>query len=254
MTTLRGVGSRWRFLRFLARITAIVFLGLLVVGMGTACFFPPGATFPPRSSDDWAVFNNAFIFASSMAIAGTIAVVVVFAIGGMRKWALEVASVVAILIAIFGAIVYTCLWLDLWLSRSRMGYSEFVHLRYTMLYLSEDIVGYNLPVGSLVGVLFGTIGGLLAVIARRRPRATIALVVGLLFAVAAAPVQRYAFDLVIVWGQIVRWFIDSPCLTDPFVPASGAISGAITGAIIAAGAVWKGRRQTPAPGGAPARA
>ena len=65
------------------------------------------------------------------------------------------------------------------------------------------------------------------------------LVVGLLFGCALEPIQRFAFGIVLFWGQLVRWRIESPGMTDPFVPASGAIAGAIAGALIALVVLWR---------------
>ena len=60
------------------------------------------------------------------------------------------------------------------------------------------------------------------------------MTLGLLLAGATEPVHQFAFGLVLSWGQVVRYKIESPGMTDPYVPASGATSGAIAGAIIAA--------------------
>jgi hypothetical protein len=178
-----------------------------------------------------------------MAVGGTVAVIVCLGIGGKRRWACEVVCAVAVLVVVLTAVVYTCLWLYPWLVRSQMGGGDFVNLQYTMSYLSQDTVRHTVPLGSAVGALLGTIAGLLVVIARRWPRVAIGLIAALLLAGAMGPVQRSAFDLVVLCGYIVRWFIDSPGMTDHFVPALGATAGAIAGTIIAAVALWLGRKR-----------
>ena len=62
-----------RLLRFVGRIAAIVLVWILVVGIATVCFFPPGLSIPASNSEDWAFIDNALVFGSSMTIAGTFA-------------------------------------------------------------------------------------------------------------------------------------------------------------------------------------
>jgi hypothetical protein len=113
-----------------------------------------------------------------------------------------------------------------------------------MLQWSASIVRYEIPLGAVVGLLLGTLAGALALLARRRPRLAMGLILGLLFAGASEPVQGLAFGLVIFCGQVVRWCIVSPGMTSPFVPASGVTLGAITGALIAIVAIWRQRTRT----------
>jgi hypothetical protein len=230
------VEDRPRPFRLLGRVAAIALSWLLTAGIGTACFFPPWATFPLGASDDWAPLDNALVFASSAAIVGAVAAVVALAVAGERKRALEVALAVSLAIALLAAVACTCLWLAPGIARGRMGFWEFERLRGTLLRWCSEIVRYQVPLGAVVGPLSGALAGLWAVLARHRPRLATGLALGLLFACAAGPVQQFAFGLVVSWGYFVRWRIWSPGMTDPFVPASGVSLGAIAGAILAAGA------------------
>jgi hypothetical protein len=233
MIASRGIAGVLRLFRLVGGSAAVALVWLLVVGIGTACFFPPGTSFPPRTSDDWFSFNNALVFGSSTAIAGAVATALAFAIGGKTKWTLEVVFAVTLTVALLTAVAYTCLWLAPWLARSRMNHWEFVRLRHTLLRWSAAIVRYEMPLGAVVGLLLGALAGLVAVLARRQPRIAMGLMLGLLFAGVSEPVQRLAFGLVLFWGQVVRMCIWSPGITDPFPPASGATFGAIAGAIMA---------------------
>ncbi len=112
-----------------------------------------------------------------------------------------------------------------------------------MLQWSASIVRYEIPLGAVVGLLLGLFAGALARLARR-PRVAMGLVLGLLFAGASEPVQRLAFGLVVFCGQVVRCCIESPGMTDQFVPASGATLGAIAGALVAIVAIWRQRART----------
>jgi len=182
-----------------------------------------------------------------MAIAGAVATALALAAGGKRKWALDVVLAAVAAAALLIAAAYTCLWLCPWLARSRMGHWELLRLRQTLLLWAAAIVRHELPLGAGVGLLLGAVAGRLTVLARRQPRIAIVLLLGLIVAGASEPVQRLAFGLVLIWGQIVRSCIESPGLTDSFVPASGATCGAIAGAIIAAIAMRRPRAQPSSP-------
>ncbi len=53
-----------------------------------------------------------------MAIASAIASAAAFAVGGRMKRALGFVSAIALTMALFAAVAYTCLWLAPWLARS----------------------------------------------------------------------------------------------------------------------------------------
>jgi hypothetical protein len=233
-----------RLFRFVGRIAAIALVWILVVGIATVCFFPPGLSIPAANSEDWSFIDNALVFGSSMTIAGTFATALAFAITGKTKRAIEVVLAVTLAVALLAAVVYTGLWFAPSLARSRIGPWELDRLRHTMRYWSASIVRYEMPLGAVVGLLLGTLAGALALLARRRPRVATGLILGLLFAGASEPVQRLAFGLVVFCGQVVRWYIVSPGMTDPFVPASGVTLGSIAGALIAIVAIWRQRART----------
>jgi hypothetical protein len=239
MTAPQRIAGHLRLFRLAARSAAIALLSMLVVGIGTACFFPPGASFPPRASEDWDSFNNAIVFASSTAIAGAVATAFAFAIAGKRKWALEVVIAVIFAVAVLGVVVYTCFWRYPWLARSRMGQWEFVRLRDTSLRWFSTIARYQIPHSAVVGLVLGAVAGSLAILSRRQPRIAMGMTLGLLFAITLEPVQRVVFEIVVFWGYFVRWSIESPGMTVQFVPASGATFGAIAGALIAVAVLWR---------------
>jgi MFS family permease len=241
MTAPQPIAGHLRFIRLASRSAAVLLVSVLVVGIGTACFFPPGGSFPPRTSEDWDAFNNAIVFASSTAIAGAVATAFALAIAGKRKWALEVTIAVSLPVALLGVVVYTCFWRYPWLARSRMGQWEFVRLQNTSLRWFATMVRYQVPHGAVVGLVLGAVAGSLAILARRQPRIAMGMTLGLLFAIMLEPVQRVVFEIVVFWGYFVRWWIESPGMTVPFVPASGATFGAIAGAIIAVVVLWRTR-------------
>jgi hypothetical protein len=224
---------------------AVALVWLIAVGIGTACFFPPGTSFPPGNDSDWASLSNAHVFGSSMAMASAFASSLAFAMAGKPRRTVEVVFAVSLTVALLTAVAYTCLWLDPSLARSRIGHWELERLRQSMILWSASIVRYEIPLGAIVGLVGGALAGLLAILARRRPRLAMGLTLGLLLAGTSRPVQQFAFGLVLFCGQGVRFLIQSPGLTDPYVPASGATMGAIAGAIIAA-VVIRSDRSRPA--------
>jgi hypothetical protein len=241
MTTPERIEGPMGLIRAVARHVAIALVWLVVVAIATACFFPPWSSFPPWVSDDWNSFNNALVFGSSAAITGAVATALSLAIGGKKQWALEFVFAVTFAVALLVAGAYAFLWVDPSLVRSRMGHWEFLRLRDTLTRWFQFVVRYDIPFGSVVGLVPGAIAGLLVVLAGRRPRIAIGLIIGLLLAAAAEPVQRLIFELVQFWGTGVRWAIWSPGITDPYVPAVGATLGAIAGSIIAAVAMRRVR-------------
>ena len=241
MTTPERIEGLMGLIRVVARHVAIVLAWIVVVAIATACFFPPWSSFPPWVYDDWNSFDNALVFGSSAAIAGAVATAVSLAIGGKKKWALDFVFAVTFAVALLVAGAYACLWVDPSLVRSRMGHWEFLRLRDTLTRWFLFVVRYDIPLCAVVGLLPGAIAGLLVVLAGQRPRIAIGLIIGLLLAAAAEPVQRLTFELVQFWGMGVRWAIWSPGMTDPYVPAAGATLGAIAGSLIAAVAMSRER-------------
>jgi hypothetical protein len=234
--------------RLVVRLAASSLLWLFAAGMAGACLFAQGPVSLSGADDEWAALCSGVLFASSLVIAGAAALVAGLAVADQRRWALEALGALLVTIAVLGVLVYVCLWLDPWLVRSQMSGNQFVRLRDVTFYLSVDVVRYAVPFASVVGLLVGMTAGLLAVNARRRPRAVMALVAVLVLASIAVPVQRSAFDLVILWGYVVRRCIDSPGMSHPFVSALGAIAGAIAGSTIAVVMRWHQQKRLVGPG------
>jgi MFS family permease len=233
MSTQKQIADRLRFFKLVGRSATVAMAWLVVVGIGTACFFPPGTSFSSGAAGDGAALNYAVVFGSSMAIAGAAASAFAFAVGGKTRWAFELIFAVTLAVVFLTAVAYTCFWHAPWLARSQMDYWKFQRLRDIMLRWAEVIVRYEIALGVVVGLAFGALAGLLAILARRRPRIAMGVLLGMLAAGAWSPIHRFAFGLILSWGELVRWYIESPGMTDPLVPAAGAALGALAGAIIA---------------------
>lgn len=225
-------------LRSVGQFLAIALLGLVVVAVGTACIVPPGTTFLPMTEIDWSRLDNTLYFAQAMTVALTF-LSSSFAFGGDRRLGLAVRGTGAILLVLIHGAGMTGFWLAPWLGRSWMSYFDFLRFRQRLFVLASACVLFDLPFGAVLGLVLGTIAGLLGIVARRSPHQAIGLFVALILAVSNGPVQRFAFGIVVACGDNIRWWITSPSMTDPSVPASGIVSGAIAGALIAVAAMWR---------------
>src|SRR6476619_4991160 len=90
----------------------------------------------------------------------------------------------------------------------------------------EEVLKFEAPFAAGVGVVVGLVGGLLFVLARRRPSLSTSLALGLLFACATGPVKESVLRLLVGWGWTVHMEIQSHWLAAVEIPASGAIIGA----------------------------
>jgi hypothetical protein len=235
MPNPRTLPAVWGLLRASARLLAIVAVWLVVVGVATGCFFMP------RGSEAQPGFNDLTGFACSAAVAGAVSATVALGIGGKLRWAGQVVLAVSLTVAALAGLAYVSLWVSPWAVRSRINGTSFVQLRQLVPLWGAEVLRFTLPLGALGGGVFGTVAGLLTAVARRKPRLAMGLALGLLLACATSPVQSSGFDLMILWGQIVRYRIISWGLTDPLITATGAILGATAGALIASIAVCRSR-------------
>jgi len=226
-----------------ARLLAILSAWSVVVVLGLGYFFAP------RGSEAQPTYYDLIGFGCAFAIAGTVAASVALALGGKRKWAVELALAVALTMAATAVLARLALWEAPWTIRSRMDTWSFLRLREDVLRWGEAIVSFYAPLGVGVGALAGAIAGLLIVLAHRWPRLATVISLGLLVTCASSPVQPILFGLVILWGRTIlwmEWLIHSQFSTWPMTPdevwATAAIFGAIAGAVVACFSIYVARR------------
>jgi hypothetical protein len=219
--------------RFLARLLAILSIWSVVVGLGTGLFFAP------RGSEAQPTDHDLIGFGCSMAIASVVAAMVAVGMVGKRRWAVEIALAVALLIVVSVPIAYVLLWVDPWTLRNRMDAWSFLRLRRDVPRWGEAIVTFHAPMAAGVASIVGAIAARMIRLARRRPRPATTITLVLLFACAWEPVQQLIFGLVIIFGHIIRrgWYIgarlDPWPMTDEQIWATAALFGAIAGALVA---------------------
>jgi hypothetical protein len=218
------------------RLLAILVIWSLVVGLGTGVFFAPRGTEAQPTS------NDVMGFGCALALAGAVAAAVAVGLAGKKRWAVEIALVVAMVAATGATLAYLALWVAPMTVRSRMDAWSFLRLRQDVPRWGEAIVLFHVPMAAGVGSLVGAIAGLLILLARRWPRWATAIALGLMFACAAELVQQFIFRGVISWGWVVRAQFDTWAMTDDQIWATAAVVGAIAGAVVAGLAVHRAGR------------
>jgi hypothetical protein len=210
-----------------ARLLAIISVWSVVMALGMSYFFSPiGAVAEPT-------FGDLIGFGYAFTVTGAVTASVALVLGGKRWWAVEIALAVGLMMATTAVLAYLALWAAPWTVRSRMDAWSFLRLRENVLNCGEAILIFHVPLGVGVGAVVGAITGRLIVIAHRRSRLARWISLGLLVTCASGPVRPIVFDLVILWGLVVRRPFATWPWTDEHVWATAAIFGAITGAIVA---------------------
>lgn len=242
-------------LRWLARPLAIVSIWLIAAGFfGTAYVIGTGRRLPRQME----VPN----FIGAFAVSAIVSAVVALFLGGRRRWAVEAVLSISILIVTPIASAYAMFWLVPTFGQSLLGMMprDFLSYRRDMQESAREIAGFAVPAGTVLGILVGTIAGLVLVLAGRWPRFVGGLVVGLLLACAIASVHINLFDVVIDLVVQTRLHgIDRAyhawLMTSEVASAIGATAGAVVGAVISCWAVRMGvrsrRTATGRPGAGP---
>jgi hypothetical protein len=106
MRNPRQIAVHHPLIRSGLELLAILFVWLVVVGSGTACFFAP------RGSEAQPTYSDVIGFGCSLAIAGAVATSVAFALGGRTRWAGQVLLAIALATATATALAYLLLWVD----------------------------------------------------------------------------------------------------------------------------------------------
>jgi hypothetical protein len=227
-----------RFLRVLARPLAFVALWLTAVGFFGIAYFLSGRR-PPRDFEIMA-------FTIAFAIAAALSAGIVLFLGDKKRWALEAALFLFILIAIPAGVAYMLLWLAPSRGQSLLGmsYPDFLQFRQQVLVATWELARLTAPTGTILGIGIGTIAGLLFLVARRWPRLIGWLVVGLMLGCVSSSVHVIAFgrvtELVLkarlegVHGVMYAWAFGSELHS-----AIGAITGAVVGAVGACLVRWQ---------------
>ncbi len=181
------------------------------------------------------------IFTVAFANAAAVSAVIALAIGARRRWALEAALPIAVLMVTPVGVAWALSWLAPTLSWN-LPTMDFYPDRGQFPAALLGIVRQTIPSGAILGTVIGTVVGLMILLGRRRPRLVGWFVVGLLLSCIVGFVHVVVFDRVVdfvvktrlegVNSLMVPWTIRSEIAS-----AIGATAGAFVGAVVAYGAV-----------------
>jgi hypothetical protein len=208
---------------------------LALVALGTCCFFAP------RGAEAQPTIDDLVGFAWSMAIAGAVAAVTAFAIGGRRRWAIQLAFSVFVLVACAALLLAYFLWFDISFARQQMDFWSFQRIQHGAQHWAEQLAGYHGPLGAAVGIAFGAVAGLLIKFGRQRPRLATATALAILFLFASDLGRQFAFGTVTWLGWRLRYHFVPGSISSDEISVTAMIFGATTGAVVAGLAMYATR-------------
>jgi hypothetical protein len=209
------------------RPPAIAAAWLALVASATGCFFAP------RGAEAQPELDDVVGFGCSLAFAAAAAAIVAFAIGGRRRWAVELAIGVAVVGGIIALLLAYFLWFDPTFARRHLNLWSFQRLQGRARRWPEQLAGYHAPLGAGVGLALGAVTGLLTVLARRKPRPATGIALGVLLAFASTSGRQFAFDLLTWCGGRLRYHLVPWSISADEISITAMIFGSIAGAVIA---------------------
>jgi hypothetical protein len=197
--------------------------------------------------------EEAIVFTVAFGTAAAVSAVVAMAVGAKRRWAMEAALPMAILIAVPIGTAEAIIWLAPTMNVKLRTASYFARYGGRIPVAIIEVSRETIPMGAILGAGIGLIGGLSIVLCRRFPRLVGWFLVVLLVSCVIGSVHITAFDRVVdfemngglegVHRLLVPWGSGAELPT-----AIGAAAGAFVGAVAACWAVHirsRGRPQSP---------
>ena len=166
----RFVGMK-QFVQLLARPLAMVAMWMTATGFFGVAYFLSGRRVR---------VEEAIVFTVAFAGSAAVSAVIALAIGTKRRWALEAALPMAILVATPVGIAGALSWLAPTLNGNLPRIDYFPDYRGHLPTAVLGIVRQTIPTGVILGAGIGAIAGLSILVARHRPRLVAWFVVGLL--------------------------------------------------------------------------
>ena len=211
---------------------------LALVALTTGCFFWP------RGAEAQPTLDDVIGFGCSLAIAGAAAAITAFAIGGRRRWAIQLALSVLLVVTVVALLLLYSLWLDPTFARQQMDLWSFQRLEHAVPGWAEQLAGYHGPLGAAVGIGVGAVAGLLIRFGRQRPRLATGMALAILFFFASDLGRHFAVGLVTWLGWRLRYQFVPGSISDDQISITGMIFGAIAGAVVAGLAVYTTRSRS----------
>jgi hypothetical protein len=203
-----------------------------LVALASCCFFAP------RGTEAQPTINDVVGFGCSMAISGAAAAAMAVGIGGRRRWVVELMLCVAVLSSSAALLLVYVLWFDPTFARGHLDLWSFQRLQHGGREWAKQLAGYHGPLGAIVGIVLGTVAGLLTILGRHRPRLAMSTALIILFAFTSGLGRQFAYGMVTRLGWILRYHFVPGSISDDQISVTGMIFGAITGAVIANLAIY----------------
>ncbi len=219
---------------------------LMATAVGTACLAAGGQS----------QVGEGVGFAVSFAVAVAMSVVVALAIGGRWRSAAEFGLAILATMAALAGFICLLVWAPPTTLRRSTGMSvnDLLNMRRELPRIAAEVTRQLAPIGAILGVAIGSVTGLLARLARRRPKWATVLGAGLLLAFASGTIPglaaRTLTDLVLASRlEGGKWAVSS-ISPHEVGSALGSLTGALLGAV-AAVLVLRGLRPVRARAGRP---
>ena len=205
---------------------------LALVTLATGCFFAP------RGAEAQPAMDDVIGFGISMAIAAGAAAISAFALGGWRRWAIQLSLSILLVGTVTASLLLYFLWIDPMFLRQHMDGWSFQRLQYGAPRWAEQLAGYHGPLGAAVGTAFGAVAGLVMRLGRQRPRLATGTALAFLFLFASDLGRQFAVDQVTWLGWRLRCLFVPGSISDDQISITGMIFGAIAGTIVAGLAMY----------------
>jgi hypothetical protein len=176
--------------------------------------------------------NDGIAFGCSLEISAASAAMAASWIGGKRRWAVEIAGAVVAVSVILAVLLGYLLWLDTTFARRKLNMWQLRGVQEIAWHWPGQIAVYNGPLGIVVGLMLGSITGLVTILARRRFGWAMAIALAILFAFASDAARQFASDAVTSLGLLFRFAFRPDSYSDDQISSTGMILGAIAGSIM----------------------
>jgi hypothetical protein len=218
---------------WLVRPLAMTAMWLTASGFFVLAYFSSGRS---------ASVEEAVIFAVAFGTAAAVSAVIALAVGGKRRWALDAALPMAILVAAPVGTAGVVIWLAPAVSASFRTINYFPANWGSIAAVVLGVSWQTIPTGAILGAAIGVISGFSIVLGRRWPRLVGWLLVMLLVFCVSGSVHIVAFDGVVDFVVRTRLeglhpLVASWGIRHELPSAIGATAGAFVGAVVVYGAV-----------------
>jgi hypothetical protein len=211
----------------LRRPLAILAAWTCLVVVATSVFFAPRGREVQPTADDLVGF------ALAVGISAAVTAAVAFGVAGRWKWSFEVAVAVVPPSLVVALLLTYFFWVDIRFARLRLSAEDFQRYQWMTRNWAVQTAGYLIPLGSAVGIVLGSLTGLLARLARRKPRMAHTIALALPFALVSEAGRHSVGGALALAGLILRYYGLPWSISSDQIASTGMFFGAMVGAVVA---------------------